>query len=309
MPAAVAVPLAIAGAGLVGAGVQAYTGERASRRAARTQERAAQLASDTQLQMFNQSRTDQLPWMQAGGESLGMLMQGMRSGQFDQAYGGPRFQDAGFQDPGAATMDYTPQGFNFSAADMRQADPGYQFRMEEAQKALERGASARGGLLGGRQLRESMGLASNLASQEYGAAYGRARGSYESDRDYGFQSALARAGLQNTNRSFARGAYESDRGFGYGSMQDRINEYYQNQGNRFNRLAALSNTGQVQSQQLGAQGMNLGQILGENMMQGANARASGYIGSANALNQGISQGLGGAQNAYLMYLMQSGKMG
>jgi hypothetical protein len=47
--------------------------------------------------------------------------------------------------------------------------PGYQYAMEQGVQALERGASARGGLLGGRQMKELTRFGQGLASQDFGA--------------------------------------------------------------------------------------------------------------------------------------------
>lgn len=54
-----------------------------------------------------------------------------------------------------------------------QADPGYQFRMAEGQKALERSAAARGGLGGGATLKALANYGQNFASNEYQNAHTR----------------------------------------------------------------------------------------------------------------------------------------
>lgn len=61
---------------------------------------------------------------------------------------------------------------NFTMADY-QADPGYQFRLDQGQQALERSAAARGGLLSGGALKDTTAYAQGMASQEYGNAYNR----------------------------------------------------------------------------------------------------------------------------------------
>jgi len=71
--------------------------------------------------------------------------------------------------------------------------PGVQFRLGEAQKALERGASARGMLLSGGHQRELGRYMQELASQEYGAETERRRLS-EQDRLRALQS-LSQSGL------------------------------------------------------------------------------------------------------------------
>jgi hypothetical protein len=54
-----------------------------------------------------------------------------------------------------------------------ETDPGYQFRRSEGEKAIERSAAARGGLLSGRAAKEMARFNQNLASEEYARAYGR----------------------------------------------------------------------------------------------------------------------------------------
>lgn len=61
---------------------------------------------------------------------------------------------------------------DFSMADF-EADPGYAFRQAEGLKGIEGGAAARGGLLSGGALKAIQKYGQDLASQEYGNAYGR----------------------------------------------------------------------------------------------------------------------------------------
>lgn len=49
-----------------------------------------------------------------------------------------------------------------------QESPGFQFAMEQGTQALERGASARGGLLGGRQTKELTRFGIGTAQQDFG---------------------------------------------------------------------------------------------------------------------------------------------
>lgn len=51
--------------------------------------------------------------------------------------------------------------------------PDYQFRLEEGQRALDRGAASRGMLLSGAQLRDTQRFGQGLASTEYGNWYNR----------------------------------------------------------------------------------------------------------------------------------------
>lgn len=111
-----------------------------SHKAAKAQEDAAREAMGVQGRQFNQSRDDQMPWMQAGRSSLADLLR-MTQGGFD-----------------ASSMAN---------------DPGFQFRMAEGQKALERSASARGGLAGGGALKSLARYSQGLASDEYQQRFNR----------------------------------------------------------------------------------------------------------------------------------------
>jgi hypothetical protein len=62
----------------------------------------------------------------------------------------------------------------FTQADY-QADPGYAFRLSEGQKALDRSAAARGGLISGSALKAAQRYGQDMASQEFGNAYNRFR--------------------------------------------------------------------------------------------------------------------------------------
>jgi hypothetical protein len=54
-----------------------------------------------------------------------------------------------------------------------QTDPGYQFRFEEGQRALDRGAAQRGGLLSGGYARKAIRYGQGFASNEFGNVYNR----------------------------------------------------------------------------------------------------------------------------------------
>lgn len=93
--------------------------------------------------------------------------------------------------------------------DEYKADPGYQFRQDEAQKALERQMAAQGVTLGGagagqinpQAYRAMNELTQNLASQEYGNAYQR----YTADNLNKFNMLMGAAGMgQNSTGIMAQ---------------------------------------------------------------------------------------------------------
>jgi len=129
-------------------------------------------------------------------------------------------------------------------------NPAYQFQLKQGQQALDRSSAARGMGYSGAQMKASQAYGQGLASQQYDKEYNRATSEFT--------------------------------------------DYY-------NRLAGLSQGGQQAASTLGSYGNqyatgasntlgSLGGYLQNNLGQAANARASGYIGGANAINGGI-QGL------------------
>ena len=81
-------------------------------------------------------------------------------------------QQAAQQAAASGDPNYGSLMRRFSMEDF-QADPGYAFRQQEGMKGIEGGAAARGGLLSGGALKAIQKYGQDLASQEYGNAYGR----------------------------------------------------------------------------------------------------------------------------------------
>jgi hypothetical protein len=157
------VAAAIIGGAVVGGVATTMAGSDA----AGAQRDAANMSSQTQLDMFNKNREDLAPWRQAGEEALGQ----MRSGT---APGG----------------DYNR---NFTLADF-QRDPGYQFRMDQGEQALERSAAARGGLTSGGTGMALERYGQDYASGEFSNAYNR----FNNDRTTRFNRLASIAGVGQT---------------------------------------------------------------------------------------------------------------
>lgn len=132
------VAVAVAGSEVVGA--------VASNAASKRQAGAAGSAAQMQWDEYLQNREDQAPWRQAGATAIGQL--------------------------GQLTATGGDLNRNFAMSDF-QADPGYQFRMDQGMKALQGTAAARGGLLSGGAAKASLEFAQGLGSQEYQNAFNR----------------------------------------------------------------------------------------------------------------------------------------
>lgn len=121
-------------------------GANAAKSGAAAQSDAAKRAAELQQQQYEQTRADQAPWREAGANALGKL-QGL--------------------------ADYKPFGMTQFTQ-----DPGYAFRLQQGQKALDASAAARGGLISGNALRAATAFGQDMGSQEYQNAFNR----YQTER-------------------------------------------------------------------------------------------------------------------------------
>jgi len=216
---AVYTAVAIGGSALVGAYVAdkaANTQAEAAERSAETVSAASRYASDLQQKQYEENVGRQKPFYDVGVNALPELVQASK---------------------------YTPFGL-----DQFQADPGYAFRLSEGQKALERSAAARGGLISGGALKAATRFGQEMGSQEYTNAFNR----YQAER----QARL--------------GPLQSLTGMGQSTAQQ------------------LGAAGAQNASAIGGYGMAGANATAEGYMGAANARASGYMGAYNALNSGLS---------------------
>ena len=144
----------------------------------------------------------------------------------------------------------------FTQADY-QADPGYAFRLAEGQKALDRSAAARGGLISGAALKAAGRYGQDMASQEYTNAYNRFRDTQGLRRN-------ALAGVVGFAPTAA------------GSMTTAGQNYATNAGNA-----------------MVGQGVNTGNAL----IAGNQARESAYGNLGSAFGKYLSGGYGGSGQA------------
>ena len=215
--------------------INAFSSDRASstqadaaKSAANTQADANRYAADIQYKMFQEQQALQKPWLEAGQRAL------------------PKLE---------AQYNAMPAAFT-GKVDLNQ-DPGYAFRLAEGQKALERSAAARGGLISGGALKAAQRYGQDYGSQEYANAYQRALDVYNAGvkrEATGYNRLANLAGIGQTTA---------------GDLASQAGTY----GARAGALA--SDTGAAQANALLAQG---------------NARASAYGGYGQAIGQGL-QGL------------------
>jgi hypothetical protein len=197
-----------------------------SNAAAKTQANAANRASDLQYQQYQEDVARQKPFYDVGVNALPELVEASK---------------------------YTPFGM-----DQYKQDPGYAFRLAEGQKALERTAAARGGLISGGALKAAERYGQDMGSQEYMNAFNR---------------------------------YQTERAA------------------RLNPLQSMTGMGQTTANTLGTMGANMATNVGQNYQSAANARASGYVGGANAISGGLGQYMNYTGNQNLVNSLRGGGMG
>jgi len=199
----------------------ALIGREASGDAADAQLQGSRESTAAQERMFNKQVELQAPWRAAGEQALNKL---------------------------------TPLALNYEkfGMDKFNADPGYAFRLSEGQKALDRQAAARGGLISGGALKAATRYGQDMGSQEYTNAFNR----YQTERAAQLQP-----------------------------------------------LQSLAGVGQTSANTLTQAAGNLGAAEGANAIGAGNARASAYVGGANAMSGGLSQYLNYSQNQNMMNML------
>jgi len=204
----------VAGATLV-SGVM---GANASENAAEAQLQGSRESTAAQERMFDKQVELQAPWRQAGETALNKL---------------------------------TPLALNYEKFGMDKftADPGYAFRLSEGQKALDRSAAARGGLISGSALKAATRYGQDMGSQEYTNAFNR----YQTERAAQLQP-----------------------------------------------LQSLAGVGQTSANTLTNAAGAMGAAEAANAIGAGNARASSYVGQANAMSGGLNSYLNYSQNQNLL---------
>ena len=141
----------------------AILGAASSRSAAKTQASAADRAAELQREQFERQVELQAPFREAGVRALPEL---------------------------EAASRYTPFGMS-----QFQQDPGYAFRLAEGQKALDRSAAARGGLISGGALKAAQRYGQEMGTQEYTNAFNR----YQTERQARLNPLQSLAGFGQTS--------------------------------------------------------------------------------------------------------------
>ena len=194
--------------------------EDAANKAQATGDRQFDISRQDTLAQLAQTRADQAPYREAGTSALAQIMAGVGAGgQFTQKFDGTTLA----------------------------SDPGYQFRLQQGEAGINRSAAAAGMTGSGAVLKALARFNSGLASDEYGAAYGRFTG----DQTTRFNRLASLAGIGQTATN------------------------------------ATQTAGTTANGQLNTLGANYAANTIGNLSNMGESRASGYVANANAINSGI----------------------
>lgn len=252
------VPIAIpAGAALL-QGLGSFLGSRsqadAAKEAAQAQAEAALAALDFQRGVYNQTTQQYQPYIEAGGRGL----QGYESAI------------AGFTQPG---LQYKQADFN----QQNWKDPGYDYRLNEAAKAINASTAAKGMTLGSGALKELQTRSQDMASQEYQNAYDR---------------------------------FLKDSAMRYGQASDQYTRDYTYGTDKVKNWQNLANIGAGAIGNLGSIGSGAGAQIGQTMQNIGDAYAGSALAQGNANAAGwntLGTGLGNLANQLGQYYYSGNK--
>jgi len=227
----------------VGGGIGSYLGGKGAAQAARTMRDSTREAMDFAREGQAQAEGYYQPYMDTGTQALGMLA------------------SESFQDP--------TRQFQFSGNAQSYLDPSMQYQQQQAQRALEQSAVARGGLLSTGTAQALQNQAQQFAQQDYANAFNR----MATDRNFAYNQFLQEAQARRANLQA-----------------------------RYNQLSQLTGIGQQTAGNLASGAQNLGQNLGNlNIQAGqyqAMAQQAPYIAGQQFFGTQLPQAISGGADIY-----------
>lgn len=320
------------------------TGAKAAQQAGQMQADSSKYAADIAQKQFEQTRNDQMPWLEAGKGALGQLQNYVANDKpYQDGYGNMLKRGIGSLGFGSGNLSGSVSAGGVSSGgsfndtmrkdiqanydngkytgglslDDFEVDPSYQFRKAEGAAGLEGSAAAGGSLLSGAALKSLNQYNSNLASQEYGNAWQRDQS--QKQQQFGVDT-----GLRGQDHSiFADGA---DRNL-QASMHNSAMALQAQIANQDYGLNALGTLMAARSQDysmfsgedsrrynkyanLAGVGQtaagNLGTFGANNAMNQGNALISGANAQANALTSAAASRTAGFNNLFSMGMKAAG---
>jgi hypothetical protein len=214
------------------------TDTHATDRAVEEQRRGRDISNKIMNDMYAENKTRHSPYIDQGYKSFTELV---NLPVFKEDY--ERFSNV--------DSPYRNHSGTFTQDEIKM-DPGYQFRLDEGLKAIERARASKGLLNSGATLKDLVRYSQDYASNEFGKAYDRKRTDY--------------------NDAFNRFNYDRDSGF-----NRRLGNYQRER----NHLSELANIGRDSVTALGGLGTNYASQSAKNAIGFSNAMASAELNRNN----------------------------
>jgi hypothetical protein len=248
-------------ASVAGSAISGRSASKAAGKAADTQADAARYAADVQREEFERGVSLQDPFRRAGMAGQNELLRLLGITPEAESRGAIANRLA-FEMPNFAGMNESQQTAAINAELQRQRT------LSEATRRSPQFGS---------QMRD-------FSMQDFQADPGYAFRMTEGLKGLDRQAA-ARGGL--ISGAALKGAQRFGQELGSQEFTNAFNRFQTNRANRLNPLQSLAGVGQTTAQNLATQGQQFGSNVGNLALEGANARASGYVGQANAMNQSL----------------------
>lgn len=248
--------LAMAGATVV----SGLIGANANKNAAKQNANAQKAGINAQREMFDKQVELQAPFREGALKAQNRLLTllGLNTNKYSSLYG-------------TANHDFGMEDF--------QVDPGYQFRLTEGLKALDRQAAARNGLISGHALKAAERYGQDMGSQEYQNAFNR----YQINRANKLQPLQSMMGIGQTATNALSGAAQQ-----YGNaMQTGYNNIGSGYANATTANANLLNNS-ISSYMNYSQNQNMLKQLYGNGGAGGGFGGNGYVDASNYIDLGTT---------------------
>lgn len=240
--------LVLGGGQLLGSTIGGYFQKSAAEEAARAQIAAARMGIQEQRQAYKDALPYLEPYSQAGQEGLGMLLGGVKSGQFI----GPEMPEFEY---GRTTEEFL--------------DPSIDYQQRKIREQLEQSAAAGGQLSSGATLKALQQEAQDRAMMDYQNAFGR----QQADKAFNYQDFINRFNISRQNVADRYNQIQGLAGVGLGAGQSIANL---RSGNASNIANLMQQQGSAQATAAAAPG-----VLGANIAGGVTNAIGSGLGAYN----------------------------
>jgi hypothetical protein len=276
MPVAAIAGIASAGLGLVGSAMGASAANKAADAQAKSAEKSIQFQKDTAVQ----GRIDSYPWALEGAQAMYMYMDEL---------GIPRPQT-----PILPDLTQGPLGYNPGAAKPKNQPNSM---VNTTSQFIPQGGAHNNGGTGMGRNPNYMAPGTQTAAAPAPNAIGSpntipmtAKKGYQESPGYQFQVQQGEQGVLNNLSALGM----KNSGKALKSLETfRQGVANQDYGSWLNRIAGVAGMGQSQVNTNNSMAQNTAQNVGQTMQDAGAARASGYVGAANAWSTGLN-GVGNA---------------